>query len=330
MLVLGTAGRTDSPLGLKRSTRKTASRRRKADWSALAVPGTGASRAGEKAEQTVAQSPGWQPPEEFRGLLGRIQVEGRDVGVLWKYQAGLRLANSALADVLRQVGAPPGRMRMELVGLLQVAAPTTAEIVHVGGTRDGGQSALAIDGQLLGEVGGSHPTNKVYRLDLEPGEHRVQWVLLGGDLGTCELQFRDAGQRTALARLPHSGAAGNAARNALSGPADGEYGPELIGPKPWMRCGPGIPGHARSPAATKFPRPRASPSSSSSFVLVLSGALDDEGRGRRRGNLRSLPRNQALAWIIYRGVGLGCASDWWAVASRFAPRQTGPLSRNSG
>ena len=32
-----------------------------------------------------------------------------------------------------------------------------------------------------------------------------------------------------------------------------------------------------------------------------------------------------LARIIHRRVGLGRASDWWAVASRFTPRQTGPL-----
>ena len=32
-----------------------------------------------------------------------------------------------------------------------------------------------------------------------------------------------------------------------------------------------------------------------------------------------------VAGIIRRRVGLGCASDWWAVASRFTPRRTGPL-----
>jgi hypothetical protein len=136
--------------------------------------------------------PAFLPPESLRGLIGRLQVEGNDVGVLWKYASGLQLTDSAISQLLQQAGLVRGRVRMEFVGFLFMNMPTTVNVVHNGGTPEGGQAVLAIDGRVLGEVGGTKATKGVYKLELSPGEHRVKWVLAGGNLGVCVVQFQDA------------------------------------------------------------------------------------------------------------------------------------------
>jgi hypothetical protein len=133
-----------------------------------------------------------QPPVQYRGLLGRIQAETGDVGVLWKYECGLVLSNKSVTDILNQVGRGPGRVRMEFVGMIYVPRATTVKVIHRGGGPDSGQLAVAVDGRKLGEVGGANPTNDAYDLDLSPGEHTVQWVLTGTDVGASVLQFIDS------------------------------------------------------------------------------------------------------------------------------------------
>jgi len=134
----------------------------------------------------------FQPPPDFVGLLGRMQVEGRDTGVLWKYECGAAIAKPTIADVLRRIGANAGHLRLELVGILHVPTSGTVSISHRGGTENEGQSTLAVGTQIVGEVGGEGATQDVYKLELPSGEHAVRWVITGTDPGTCAIQFADS------------------------------------------------------------------------------------------------------------------------------------------
>ncbi|MFV1964717.1 MAG: hypothetical protein ACC628_04795, partial [Pirellulaceae bacterium] len=142
----------------------------------------------------AAPAPGgqFQPPLDFVGLVGRMQIEGVDVGVLWKYECGAGIGKATLSNVMRSIGANPGRVRIELIGLLHVPASATVHVVHQGGTPEAGQAVLAVDDEVLGDVGGGNATRDVYKLDLASGEHTVRWLISGTDAGTCAIQFTDA------------------------------------------------------------------------------------------------------------------------------------------
>ncbi len=166
-----------------------------------------------KRDAGGAAAAAWSPPEGFQGLLGRVQVEGADIGVLWKYSPGLQLTNSAVTQLLQQAAVPRGRLRIEFVGFVTVAGTTEIQVQHSAGVPDGkAQAALTVDGRLLGEVGGSRANTESYKLELSAGEHRVQWIIAGADLGVCSLQFRDG---TAGKNLPlyHTPALLNAVRD---------------------------------------------------------------------------------------------------------------------
>lgn len=152
-----------------------------------------------KREAGAAATPAWSPPEGFQGLLGRVQVEGNDIGVLWKYSPGLQLTNAALTQLLQQASVPRGRLRIEFVGFVTVTSATEIQVQHSAGVPDGkAQAALTVDGRLLGEVGGSRANSENYKLELSAGEHRVQWIIAGVDLGVCSLQFRDSANGNVL------------------------------------------------------------------------------------------------------------------------------------
>jgi hypothetical protein len=144
-----------------------------------------------------------QPPREFLGLLGRIQSEGVDASVLWKYETGLRITDQTVSEILVQAGVPRGRLRLEFVGLLHVPQSMTVNITHSGGSSSGTFS-LWIDQKLIGETGGTRATSDVYKLDLNAGEHSVRWVITGGNLGSGVLLAASAasGERLPVYHTP--------------------------------------------------------------------------------------------------------------------------------
>jgi Arc/MetJ-type ribon-helix-helix transcriptional regulator len=133
-----------------------------------------------------AEPVGFQPPREFIGALGRIQVNGVDAGVLWKYEAGLRLTNLSVTDVLQQAGVPRGRLRMEFAAFFHVHESMTVNISQAGGSPTG-TATLLVDNKPVGEVGGPRATTDVYKVELMAGEHTLRWILSGDDLGACSL-----------------------------------------------------------------------------------------------------------------------------------------------
>ena len=155
--------------------------------------------------------PNFQPPPEFLGLPGRLQVNGTDVGIMWKYEGGLRLANSNVLGVLAQSNIPRGKLRMEFVGLVYVTESMTVNISHNGGSKTA-TASLFIDNKPVGEVGGARAASDVYKLELNAGEHAIRWVLFGDDLGTCSLVFTNSATAQPLA-LYHNPSLLNLVRN---------------------------------------------------------------------------------------------------------------------
>jgi hypothetical protein len=147
--------------------------------------------------------PSFTPPASLRGLLGRVHLNRQDMGVAWKYECGLPLTQTNILEILQQpevlqraaVGSAmsrgAGTLRIEFLGLLHVPGATEVTVFHRGGSPGSGQLALAVDGRKVCEVGGPHPTDANVKLKLDAGEHRIQWLLAGTDLGRCQLQFVD-------------------------------------------------------------------------------------------------------------------------------------------
>jgi hypothetical protein len=134
----------------------------------------------------------FRPPPGYLGLVGRMQIEGVDVGVLWRYECSAVIGETTLADVLRGIRANPGRMRIELVGILHVPASTTVTVFHRGGSPEAGQAVLAVDGKVVSEVGLGRDLTEKADLDLAAGDHAVRWLISGTDLGSCAIRFADA------------------------------------------------------------------------------------------------------------------------------------------
>ncbi len=131
----------------------------------------------------------FEPPREFQALLGRLRVDGRDVGILWKYRSGLLLADANVADVLLQSGINRGHLQLDFVGKLQLAETTSVSVALRGGSPQGATATLFVDGKQVGAVGGEHPASNRFELELVKGEHKVAWQLSGRDLGANSLQF---------------------------------------------------------------------------------------------------------------------------------------------
>lgn len=140
---------------------------------------------------------GMQPPKEFWGALGRIQVNGTDAGVMWKYEAGLRLTSQSVGDIVTQVGLPRGKLRMEFAGFFYAHESMTVNVNHLGGSPTG-TATLFVDNKPLGEVGGPRATSDVYKLEVSAGEHAIRWVITGDDLGTNRLNFTNAATAQAI------------------------------------------------------------------------------------------------------------------------------------
>lgn len=141
----------------------------------------------------VARAAGatFQPPAEFVGMPGRVLVNQADVGILWKYEHGLRLTQANVASVLAQANVPRGKLKLEFVGVLQLPESASVTFNHVGGSAQG-TATLLIDNKAVGEVGGNKGTSANHRLELNAGEHTVRWILSGDDLGTNVLQCAHA------------------------------------------------------------------------------------------------------------------------------------------
>ncbi len=149
---------------------------------------------GQKSKKVqVALPSSIEVPPGLRGLLGRVQVDGRDVGVLWKYEPGLNITDATVNGVLGQLGAPAGRLQLEFIGILFVHESAKVTVRMTGGSAKTGGAVLFVNEKKIGEVGASLQTrDQTEAIDLNPGEHSIRWVLSGAEIGTSSLNFLDA------------------------------------------------------------------------------------------------------------------------------------------
>ena len=144
-------------------------------------------------------------PEELQGMLGRILVNGMDAGVLLRYETGVEINDAQMVDILNSVNRQGDTIRLEFIGLLMLKQKTELKIVQMAGSAKMGFGQVAVDGKILGQMGGQDPsTPSAYSVTLEAGEHRVVWSLSGGKLGVCRLQAQlaESNQPVPMAYTP--------------------------------------------------------------------------------------------------------------------------------
>ncbi|MBN2476238.1 MAG: hypothetical protein JXB62_16620 [Pirellulales bacterium] len=132
----------------------------------------------------------------FPGLVGRVSVrrEGEnsfaDAGFALQYEPGSSLHDETLRSLFAKRRVAGDRVELTLWGTLQVSKPTTVVIRHKGGSGANSSLRLLVDGKDFGSVGNDR--SAIYETELSQGDHAVQWVVFGDNLGRGSLvEFLD-------------------------------------------------------------------------------------------------------------------------------------------
>lgn len=146
------------------------------------------------------------------GALGRLSLDGQDLGVVMRYQTDMPLPRSAVDKILDQLDKPHREVQMEFHAAFILDQPTTL-LIQVAGPIDAeGNRTLAIDRMPVELRQGT--TAATASIDLPAGLHRVLWQVSGGQFEPCRLTVRndrdgspvhlrhDAATRAIVERLP--------------------------------------------------------------------------------------------------------------------------------
>jgi hypothetical protein len=140
-----------------------------------------------KASQNDAVRPG-------PGLLGRTLLEGKDIGIFFRYEHGKVFRHELVERKFiekRDEKLPPRGVEVVLQGRLLIPRRMSVSARHAGGSVSHGVQTLFVDGKELGTVGDDRQKSHIYALTLEAGAHAVKWVLTGGRFGNNLLRFED-------------------------------------------------------------------------------------------------------------------------------------------
>jgi hypothetical protein len=119
---------------------------------------------------TIKQS---QLPRSTPGLVGRVQVDGKDAGIVVTSRPPGDLREDRLAAILAQ--AKGRRARMVLAGTFHCDEPGEFRVFHVG--REGGPpQVISLDGKPFSQAGGTHGSGGEQRGNVGAGDHVLQWV----------------------------------------------------------------------------------------------------------------------------------------------------------
>jgi hypothetical protein len=128
------------------------------------------------------------------GLIGRTLLEGKDLGIVFRYEHGKvfrhELVERKYAEKLDK-GLPHRGLEIVLQGRLHVPKEMTVHARHAGGSVSHGVQSLWINGLEIGSVGDNTVKSQIYKLTLEAGTHRVKWILRGGRFGNNLLRFEE-------------------------------------------------------------------------------------------------------------------------------------------
>ncbi len=134
------------------------------------------------------------------GMLGRLLVNGQDVGVLIRYRLGGTLTQIKLNEVIQALGLPTGRQRVVFTGQLPIAQRIMGEAEQEVGTQASGEISYH-DGRRkfsMNLAGRGQPLHNVQSGPLQAGAGKLNWEVDGTDFGTSRLTMRDKTSRTPL------------------------------------------------------------------------------------------------------------------------------------
>lgn len=122
------------------------------------------------------------------GLIGRISVNGEDLGVIVRYLPGEVFSQDAINRLIHQYGLLPGDQRVVLSGVIRVQCPTNQSSVpvFVRGTTESGYLntvSITIDGRPLPFPADLQQTTFGFGLVLTCGDHPIICQLQGKALG---------------------------------------------------------------------------------------------------------------------------------------------------
>jgi hypothetical protein len=124
------------------------------------------------------------------GLIGRVFVRGQDAGIIVTYQPGYTVTQEDVQKLMAVAGAAPGDpVRIDLLGILTLAADAEVELRHIGGSASGGVHSLVLGTQTVSEIGDDRTKDDTRKLALRKGPLAVRWTLTGGDLGTAHMSL---------------------------------------------------------------------------------------------------------------------------------------------
>jgi len=140
-----------------------------------------------------------QPPESIIGMLGRLKVDGRDLGVAIRYEPGTAITQPVINQIFQTLKQPvPASFELEFAGTLTLQAPTTVRLIATGPPPTQGQQSVRVNGglqTLRPAVRGAS-----IAIDLPAGPHQVEWQLSANSLEQSFLivQDEETGQRLPL------------------------------------------------------------------------------------------------------------------------------------
>lgn len=133
--------------------------------------------------ESVQKNPG----ESLPSLVGRIQLDGKDAGLLVTYHPGKSFGHNRMKAILPGYEYTKQKVRIELTGAFELDAAETVQVRQGGGSSSAGVATVFIDDKELGSIGGKKSEESTYDVPLEKGTHQVRWVLTGGWLGAGNL-----------------------------------------------------------------------------------------------------------------------------------------------
>jgi len=149
------------------------------------------------------------------GLIGRLAVNGEDVGAILRYLPGESVSQAALDKLIAQYGLTPGEQRLVLMGVIRVQPPQGQPTLAIRMTLTADPNAVAdisvqIDGRPISfpatsQEGVSHVGSVLAR-----GDHPIVCQFQGKDLGDT---FRLDIAALALPQMPQTGVAASSVKD---------------------------------------------------------------------------------------------------------------------
>ncbi len=140
----------------------------------------------------AASHPRTQHVARISGLIGTAQKNGQATGIAYHYPHGKVFPPALIREQFHDGELERPNVGIELMGYVDVAEETTADIYHAAGGVNRDHGTLYIDGRLIGQVGDDTVKSVIYTVTLPKGTHEVRWVLTGGTFQPNLLKMQNA------------------------------------------------------------------------------------------------------------------------------------------